>query len=155
MTFKEFIKRISIATQYTFTDDQVNRIRSECEKINESYLTRICSTIERSPNHPKNIYGLVLGNIEWANDELKAERLKVQRRNTKEEYATPEEISLTFEITTILMQFENSGELLLSFNEHFTAAIKKGMCLEFLKKAKQFYLDKIKEGVKLKKQYAV
>lgn len=150
MNFEEFLERISTATQYNFTDQQVTRIQNECNTITEKYLTRICSTIERSPSHPKNIYGLVLGNIEWARDELNTERLKRERWTTKEDCATPEEFALAMEVTGLLRRFENSKDLLTAFSQNFEQAIKKEICLEFLKRAKEFYLTKIQEGVKLK-----
>lgn len=155
MTFKEFLDRISAATQYTFTDQQAARLKNECSEITEHYLTRVCSIIERSPNHPKNIYGFTLGYIDWAKDEINAERLKRERWTEKEDCATAEEYAITMEVTGLLCRFENSKELLTLFSEKFLTAIKKDMCLEFLQKAKEFYLLKIKEGVKLKKVVTV
>ena len=151
MNFEEFLERISAATQYTFTDQQAARLKNECSTITEHYLMRVCSIIERSPNHPKNIYGFTLGHIDWAKDELNAERLKRERWTAKEDCATTEEFALTMEVTGLLCKFENSKELLVMFSEKFLTAIKKDMCLEFLQKAKDFYLTKIKEGVRLKK----
>jgi hypothetical protein len=150
MTFDDFINRVQVATQYKFTDDQLVRIRKESEGVPESKIMSICLSIERSPNHPKNIYGLILGNLDWAKDQMRYEQEKIRRFKTKADCATPDEISLTFEVTALIMGFENSAELLKLFSEKFEIAIKKDMCLEFLQRSKQFYQDKIKEGVKLK-----
>lgn len=150
MSFEEFIERVSTATQYSFSENQLMRIKTDCDNISEQYLKKIASIIERSPNHPKNIYGLVLGNLQWAKDEIESEKLKQERWTAKEDCAKAEEFNKTMDVTALICRFEHSADLLPKFSEGLLRAIKKDCTVEFLDKAKEFYLNKIREGVKLK-----
>lgn len=156
MTIREFIEEISTLTGYEFTEKQNTRLVERCKPLPEKYLDKIYSIIERTPNIPKNVFGLVVGHISWAENELKnARRIEQWRTVKKENLATPEEISLTMKIIGILMRFEHSIELCARFSSGMDAAISKNCLLEFLKKAESFYETKIAEGVKMRNEVKI
>lgn len=147
----EFFERIETATNYTFTQKQLDRLKAEYNSISHASATKIVSAIETCATVPRNVYGYTMGIIrDFENSEKRDSLSRESWRIKSEDCATAEEFKLTMKCIGMLSKFENSCELLQQFGEYLTVAINSNCYLESLKKAEAFYSGKINDGVKLK-----
>jgi hypothetical protein len=144
MMSSEFFERIETATNYTFTQKQLDRLKSEFQNISNSSATKIISAIETCATVPRNVYGYTMGFIrDFANSEMKESLSRESWKVKSGDCATAEEFKLTMKCIGMLSKFENSNELLVKFGEYLNKAIDGNFLLQALKKAEVVYQGKI------------
>lgn len=150
------IEQIEIAADKKLSSSQAAEIEKAMENCGWSISYRVTVHITRAINIPKNIYGLILNNLDEEKDRIKKEfNQKESWKISDEDCVTPEEWELTMQCIGLICRFQNAQELCQKFGEYLEGTIARGFLLESLRKAKTFYTDMFKKEVNIKQSQGV
>ncbi len=126
------IERISTATDKAFTDRQARTVMNRLEAIGWEASYRVSSKIERAPNVPKNVYGMVLNMIDEEDESVNKKVLTREDWLADPDCASPEEFEMTMKCISFCCMFKNSVELCNMLSNGMTGSFKKDVLLEYL-----------------------
>lgn len=149
--YRGLLNEISIAADKNFTEIQTLSLIDTMQSLGWQGSYRITVGVRRTGNLPKNVYGHVLCLLEDEIDFVRKKNLQKDTWEVKDEdCGTPEEFQLTMRCIGMLCRFDGSRELLEKFHDFLDKAIKRGVLVQELKRAEEFYSDQIKKGLNLK-----